>query len=127
MDWASIALNDLQPDNARESQTPGGDTSPDDTEESDLVAWTSMPSLDGREENFAVKVCRTNSDGEMNVHRTRPTTDASIKIGPRDKNVPSTMSHIVKRLSVIPIYKILSAKVIEGTGASSFTRAQRLT
>ena len=127
MDWASIVLHDLQPDNARESQTPDGATVPDDAKELDLLAWRSMPSLDGQEQDFAVMVRRTNKDGEMNVHRTWTTTDASVRLGLGYKNMPPTVSHIVERLSEIPIYKILSAKVFEGTGAPSFTRAQRLT
>ena len=112
------SFTDPEHQDSRESQTPGGDIAPDDAKELDLLAWRSMPSLDGQEEDFAFKVSRANRDGGMNVHN---------QSGLGDKNMPSSVSQIVERFSEIPIYKILSAKVIEGTGAPSFARAQRLT
>ena len=126
-DWANIVIHRLQPENAQISQTTNGVLPPADPAATSLLAWRSMPGLDGEADNFAVQILGTNDNDNMKVQGVWASTDVSIQIGPRDQKLPTIVSDIVERLSEMPIYQILSAKIVEGSGAPSFNRARRLT
>lgn len=126
VDWATVILDDLQQSDAPGSQTTNGIGLADDVEDTNLLAWRSMPTSDGHEDSFAVKVCTTEGDPAVEVQETWTTTDISIHLGIGDKKVPPFMSDVVERLSEIPIYQVLGSKVIKGTGVPSFDHVHKL-
>jgi 2-polyprenyl-6-methoxyphenol hydroxylase-like FAD-dependent oxidoreductase len=63
---------------------------------------------------------------ERNYSKTSKTSDASIKFDALDWQALPTLHHIVERLQEIPIYEVVEAKIVEGTGVSDVRTAARL-
>lgn len=126
MEWVRISLHALQPCDTQVSETSSGAILSDDLADLSLLAWRSMPSFDDQEDGFAVQVLRTTGDRETNVRAAWTTADVSIRFPPRDKSSSSIFANVVERLSEIPIYRIMSAKVVEGNGVPSFSCTKRL-
>jgi acetoacetate decarboxylase len=63
---------------------------------------------------------------ERNYLKVSKTSDASIKFDALDWQALPTLHHIVDRLQEIPIYEVVEAKIVEGTGVSDVRTAERL-
>lgn len=60
------------------------------------------------------------------VHKVLKAQKASFTLDPQDWETLPTMHHIVDRLADIPIYEVMSAKVVEGTGVPDVSAARRV-
>lgn len=57
-------------------------------------------------------------------HTVYQSANASIHINPRDWKALPTLHHIVSRLAEIPVYEVVSAKIVEGTGVPDVSGAR---
>ncbi|KAF9698670.1 hypothetical protein EKO04_003267 [Ascochyta lentis] len=62
---------------------------------------------------------------EKKVQKTLKTNNAQIKFDPLDWKALPTLHHIVARLQEVPIFEIVEAKIVEGTGVSDVSSARR--
>jgi hypothetical protein len=62
---------------------------------------------------------------EKKVEKTLKGSGASIDFDALDWKALPTLHHIVERLKEVPIYKVVEAKVVEGTGVGDVSAARR--
>lgn len=60
------------------------------------------------------------------VSRTWTASAASFDIDAMDRDALPTIHHVIERLAEIPVYEIVEAKVVEGTGVPDVASAARL-
>lgn len=63
---------------------------------------------------------------EKKVEKTLKAASADIKFDVGDWNTLPTLHHIVERLAEVPMFELVEAKVVEGTGVSDVSAARRL-
>jgi hypothetical protein len=62
---------------------------------------------------------------EKKVEKTLKASGAEIKFDALDWKALPTLHHIVERLKEIPVYEVVEAKVVEGTGVSDVSAVRR--
>jgi len=60
------------------------------------------------------------------VHKVYTADKASISLDPLDWEALPTLHHVISRLAELPVYEVLSAKVVEGTGVPDVSSARRI-
>lgn len=60
------------------------------------------------------------------VQSTAKASKATISFDPRDWKALPTLHHVVERLAEIPVYDVVEAKIVTGTGVSDVSCVQRL-
>jgi hypothetical protein len=63
---------------------------------------------------------------ERKVERVLKASSAEISFDALDWKMLPTLHHIVKRLQEIPVYEVVEAKIVEGTGVSDVSSTRRL-
>jgi hypothetical protein len=63
---------------------------------------------------------------EKKVERTRKASSAEIAFDALDWKALPTLHHIIVRLKEIPVYEVVEAKIVEGTGVSDISSIRRL-
>jgi acetoacetate decarboxylase len=63
---------------------------------------------------------------EKKVERTLSATTAKIAFDALDWKALPTLHHIVERLQEVPVYGVVEAKIVEGTGVSDVSSVQKL-
>lgn len=62
---------------------------------------------------------------ERKVERTLKATNAEIKFDALDWKALPTLHHVIDRLQEVPVFEVVEAKVVEGTGVSDVSAVQR--
>lgn len=62
---------------------------------------------------------------ERKVHKTLVAKNAEVKFDALDWKALPTLHHIVARLQEIPVYEVVEAKIVEGTGVSDVSSVRR--
>lgn len=62
---------------------------------------------------------------ERKIERSLKATSAEIKFDALDWKALPTLHHIVERLQEMPVYEVVEAKIVEGTGVSDVSSARR--
>ncbi|KAH7402662.1 hypothetical protein BKA66DRAFT_564567 [Pyrenochaeta sp. MPI-SDFR-AT-0127] len=63
---------------------------------------------------------------ERKIERSFKATSAEIEFDALDWKALPTLHHIVERLQEIPVYEVVEAKIVEGTGVSDVSSARRV-
>ncbi|CAO2657352.1 Nn.00g034780.m01.CDS01 [Neocucurbitaria sp. VM-36] len=63
---------------------------------------------------------------ERKVERTLKSSLAGIKFDALDWKALPTLHHIVERLKEVPVYEVIEAKIVEGTGVSDVSSVRRV-
>jgi hypothetical protein len=63
---------------------------------------------------------------EKKVEKTLKASGAEVKFEALDWKALPTLHHIVERLAEIPVYEVVEAKVVEGTGVGDVGTARRV-
>jgi hypothetical protein len=63
---------------------------------------------------------------EKKVERTLKASSAEIAFDALDWKALPTLHHIVERLQEVPVYEVVEAKVVEGTGVSDVSSVCKL-
>ncbi|CAI6306165.1 unnamed protein product [Periconia digitata] len=127
-DFLNLSLTQLQ---SSEAQTDAA--SPASSDEN-LFFYKYIPATaaHGEEQRSAdvEYACISPMDEKVNamkkVERRTIAQKAEIRIEALDARKLPTLHHIVERLAEIPIYEVVEAKIVEGTGGSDLKAARRL-
>lgn len=128
--WANFDLKELNPIPPQAQATSDDENLTGSTGENGLLSWRSVPKwdLDDQTSNVqgrAVYVTCKAYDEPVNVQQIWEASKASVRFQ-SPLNMLPPLHEIVTRLSEIPIHKVLSAKVISGTGNPAFSKGQRI-
>lgn len=63
---------------------------------------------------------------EKKVERTLIATSADIKFDALDWKALPTLHHVVERLQEVPVYEVVEAKIVEGSGVSDVSSVRRI-
>jgi Acetoacetate decarboxylase (ADC) len=124
--FAEISITDLNEDDAAsERGTIGGDDS------DGLLVYRYVPAVGqpGKADaEYAVHVSHREEETEVlpTVNTVWRSPNASIKMTAQDWKVLPTLHHITSVLAEIPVYGVVSAKIVEGIGVSSVFSAKRI-
>ena len=125
--WGHFELKDLQKTDA--SLTAGKMTG-DDADQGILV-HRYIPAV-GRshkgqaESEYTVFDDFSMADPAPKPEQTWSTNNATIKLDPGSWKSLPTLHHIISRLAEIPVYEVVSAKVVSGTGVPDVSSAVRI-
>lgn len=126
MTWGRFELNDLKASSNADGVT--GKISGDDSDEGILV-HRYMPAV-GKlhkgeaEADYTVFDKFSEAEPTPKPNMVYQSTNASVNINPRDWQALPTLHHIISRLAEIPVYEVVSAKVVEGTGVPDVSGAR---
>ncbi|KAF2025607.1 FAD/NAD(P)-binding domain-containing protein [Setomelanomma holmii] len=62
---------------------------------------------------------------ERKIEKTLKATEAQVKFDALDWKALPTLHHVIARLQEVPVYEVVQAKVVEGTGVSDVSPARR--
>lgn len=125
--WGKFDFEDLEESNI--SQVAGKMTG-DDTDEGILVQRY-IPAV-GREHKsqaeaeYAVYDSFAEAEPKPQTTRAWQSKNASFSIEAGDWKRLPTLHHVISRLAEIPVYEIVAAKVVEGTGVPDVSSAARI-
>lgn len=128
--WGNFQLNGLTPIESSATGKAGtqGSMTGDDTDAGILVQRY-MPKV-GREHkgqaeaDYAVFDRFADAKPPPTVHRTWVSNNAKLEINARDWMALPTLHHVIQRLQEIPVYEIVAARLVEGTGVSDVSTAK---
>ena len=132
--WVTLALEDLKFKDAQGSLSSKAALLPGDAAGTVLLSWRSVPKFSNENEtdrlaeleSFAVKVPFNDDDGTLQIQQAFETGKAEILFEIQDPSTPSTIGSVVERLAEIPIYEVLGAQVILGSGTPVLKQANRI-
>lgn len=106
-------------------EPPGG--GPDEG----ILSYRYMPGVGSSQkgtaaEEYPVYVPFSEERPTPRVSRTWTASSASFDIDAMDTNALPTLHHVIERLAEIPVYDIVEAKVVEGTGVPDVASASRI-
>lgn len=128
MTWGRFELNNLQ--QSAELNGAAGKIAGDTTDEGILV-HRYVPAV-GREmkgqadADYVVFDPFSEADPKPQPQRSFTAGNASLSLNARDWSALPTLHHIIDRLAEIPVYEVMSAKVVEGTGVPDVSSARRV-
>ncbi|KEF55915.1 salicylate hydroxylase [Exophiala aquamarina CBS 119918] len=127
--WGRFRLTGLQPQGTGQAATSGGHVGGGGDE--GILVHRYMPTVGGSHkgipaEEYAAYVSFKDEKPEPRVERTWMASAASFDIDPMDWAALPTLQHIIARLAEIPVYEIVEAKVVEGTGVPDVASAVRI-
>ena len=128
MTWGRFELNDLQ--EAGQTNGATGKIAGDTTDEGILV-HRYIPAV-GRDEKgkadaeYTVFDAFAEAEPKPQPHTTLKSSNASITLNARDWSALPTLHHVVARLADVPVYEVISAQVVEGTGVPDVSGAKRV-
>lgn len=124
--FAELAINNLEEmDPKTDAGIIGGEN------DDGILVHRYIPKVGIRGEadaEYSVVVPHSEESGKVpsTVHTLRKTTNATIDIDPMDWEALPTLHHVVSTLAEIPIYEVVGAKVVEGTGVPDVSSARRI-
>jgi hypothetical protein len=128
--WGNFVLEGLKPVAAgADASVMTGKISGEDDD--GILVYRYMPKV-GREnkglsaEEHAVFVPFKEDLPQPQTTRVWQASRATIKIDSLDWNALPTLHHVIERLQEIPVYEIVGAKVVEGTGVPDVGAARRI-
>ena len=124
--WGTFKLTGLK----EQSVGDAGNVSGDDADDGILV-YRYMPTVgrDGKgtaAEEYPVYVAFKEEKPVPRTKKSWTAERASFEIDALDWQQLPTLHHVVERLAEIPVYKVVAAKVVEGTGVPDVAAARRL-
>ena len=128
--WGRFQLNRLTPVESSAASKPGlkGSMTGDDTDAGILVQRY-IPRV-GREHkgeaeaDYAVFDRFSEARPQPVVHRAWESKDAKFEIDAKDWMALPTLHHVIARLQEIPVYEIVTARLVEGMGVSDVSTAK---
>lgn len=124
--FAEIALKDLVEDSPEsEEGTIGGES------DYGILAYRYMPAVGepGKADcEYATVVphAEESKDVPSTVRRVRRTTKVDVRMDAQDWDALPTLHHVAAGLAQIPIYEVVNAKVVEGTGVPNVGACRRI-
>ncbi|KAK1600642.1 uncharacterized protein LY79DRAFT_574906 [Colletotrichum navitas] len=129
--WRGARFIDMSLDNLRkddpetEHGTIGGEA------DYGILTYRYIPSVGNPGKADAAYACVVPHEEEARdvpatVHAVARSPSASVTVEGHDWEKLPTLHHIAKFLAEMPIYKVLGAKVVEGTGVSNVSAARRI-
>ena len=132
--WIRLKLEALKPGIAQTPPTSRIALLPDGVADTALFSSRTVPrfSLEGEAdkasevEAFAIKVSFQDDDSALQIQQAFVSSSATIRFEAQGPKESSILDPVVERLAEIPIYEILSAQVIVGSGTPGFKQAYRI-
>ncbi|OHW92982.1 FAD binding domain-containing protein [Colletotrichum incanum] len=124
--FADISLKNLRPDAPEtEHGTIGGEA------DYGILTYRYIPSVGEPGKADAEYACVVPHEEEARdvpatVHAVSRSSDASVKMEGHDWEKLPTLHHVAKFLAELPIYDVVGAKVVEGTGVPNVSAARRI-
>jgi hypothetical protein len=119
--FAELSIEGLKPDESKTEQKPTGEGG-----ESGTLTYRYIPAVGEPGKADAEYACLIPREDAAKVQRKTVTHTASIKIDSRDEVTLPTLHHVTKFLAAMPVYKILSAQVVHGTGVAEAEGCMRI-
>ena len=131
--WVTLSLEALKPKHAQGSLTSQAALVPGDAADTALFSWRVVPKFSTENEAdkpseleaFAVKV-PFNDDSALQIQQAFESSKATIRFELQDPSAPSTLGSVVERLAEIPVYEILNAQVVMGSGTPALKQVYRI-
>lgn len=128
MTWGRFELNALQ--QSSELNGASGKIAGDTTDDGILV-HRYVPAvgrdLKGKADaDYVVFDPFDEAEPKPQPQKTFTAANASLSLNARDWSALPTLHHIIDRLAEIPVYEVVSAKVVEGTGVPDVSSARRV-
>lgn len=124
--WGSFTLEGLQ--EADPSSAVGSVSGEDDE---GIFAYKYIPKV-GRstkgeaESEYPTFVPFAEDEPKPVVNKVRYATSANVKIDALDWEALPTLFHVISRLQEVPVYEVVSAKVVSGLGIPDVSAARRI-
>ncbi|KAF6813339.1 FAD binding domain protein [Colletotrichum sojae] len=124
--FADISLKNLRSDDPKtEHGTIGGEA------DYGILTYRYIPSVGEPGKADAEYACVVPHEAEARdvpatVHAVSRSSDATVKMDGHDWEKLPTLHHIARFLAEVPIYDIVGAKVVEGTGVPNVSAARRI-
>lgn len=127
--WGRFRLTGLQPQEVAGQPASGGQVGGGGDD--GILVYRYMPSVGKSHkgtpsEEYEAYVPFKDEKPEPCVERTWKASAASVDIDAMDWTALPTLHHVIARLAEIPVYEILEAKVVEGTGVPDVASAVRI-
>ncbi|KAL1897604.1 hypothetical protein Sste5346_003910 [Sporothrix stenoceras] len=124
--FATMSLEGLKPDDPASDQgTIGGES------DDGIFAYRYIPCVGERgkadvEHTTFIEHAQEAKNTPQKVLSVQRATNSSVKFDALDWEALPTLHHIISRVAEIPIYEIVSAKVVSGLGVSDVSSARRI-
>ena len=126
--WGRFELNDLQEAGPTDGAT--GKIAGDTTDEGILVhRYVPAVGRDAKgtaDADYVVFDPFSEADPKPQPQKTFKSSSAGLTLNSRDWSALPTLHHIIDRLAEIPVYEVVSAQVVEGTGVPDVSSARRV-
>ncbi|KAJ9611856.1 hypothetical protein H2204_015133 [Knufia peltigerae] len=124
--WAELALEDLQPVPSDALAALGTPTLAGTMQDEGLLTWRCSPTFDTKTPDFGLWIPFKQGDEDVRVTQAWKTEKATIRFESNTSLKRPILAEVASRLSEIPVFDVLSAHVVTGTGIPSFGQPQRI-